>query len=56
MTSGLGSLVQSQWNDPVEAVEQCYALGWTDGLPVVPPTVQRVEEFLAVGSDRRTRS
>ena len=49
MTSGLGSLVQSQWNDPVEAVEQCYALGWTDGLPVVPPTVQRVEEFLAVG-------
>ena len=49
MTSGLGSLVQAQWNDPVEAVEQCYALGWTDGLPVVPPTVQRVEEFLAVG-------
>ncbi len=49
MTAGLGSLVQAQWNDPVEAVEQCYALGWTDGLPVVPPTVQRVEEFLAVG-------
>ena len=49
MTTGLGSLVQAQWNDPVEAVEQCYALGWTDGLPVVPPTVQRVQEFLAVG-------
>ena len=49
MTTGLGSLVQAQWNDPVEAGEQCYALGWTDGLPVVPPTVGRVEEFLAVG-------
>ncbi len=49
MTTGLGSLVQAQWNDPVEAVEHCYALGWTDGLPVVPPTVQRVQEFLDVG-------
>ena len=48
--SGLGSLVQAQWNDPVEAVEHCYALGWSDGLPVVPPTRQRVEEFLAVGN------
>ena len=35
-----------EWGDAVEAIEQCYALGWTDGLPVVPPTVERVEEFL----------
>ncbi|MGQ4808867.1 hypothetical protein NKDENANG_02260 [Candidatus Entotheonellaceae bacterium PAL068K] len=37
-----------EWTDTVEAIEQCYALGWTDGLPVVPPTVERVEEFLHV--------
>jgi hypothetical protein len=34
------------WEDAVEAVEKCYELGWTDGLPVVPPTAERVEEFL----------
>ena len=37
---------QVEWEDVVEAIEQCYALGWTDGLPVVPPTVERVETFL----------
>lgn len=29
-----------------EAIEFCYRLGWTDGLPVVPPTESRVREFL----------
>ncbi len=29
--------------DPVEA---CYARGWTDGLPVVPPTPERVMRML----------
>ena len=24
--------------DPWAAIEACYAKGWTDGLPVVPPT------------------
>ncbi len=24
--------------DPWEAIEACYDAGWTDGLPVVPPT------------------
>ncbi len=33
--------------DPAEAVEFCYRQGWTDGLPVVPPTPARVSEFLA---------
>jgi hypothetical protein len=37
--------------DPVqiarEAIEHCYAQGWTDGLPVVPATQAAVEEFLA---------
>ncbi len=30
-----------------EAIELCYAKGWTDGLPVVPPTPDRVEAMLA---------
>ena len=46
MTSVLQEVVQAEWEDVVEAIEKCYAMGWTDGLPVVPPTVQRVQEFL----------
>src|SRR5215475_7176289 len=34
------------------AVETCYDRGWTDGLPVVPPTEERVLEML----DGTTRS
>lgn len=29
-----------------DAIELCYRQGWTDGLPVVPPTEERVMEFL----------
>lgn len=32
---------------PVAAIEYCYAQGWTDGLPVVPPTEERVAEMVA---------
>src|SRR5256714_2672745 len=32
--------------DPLEAMEFFYQQGWTDGLPVVPPTPERVREFL----------
>lgn len=32
-----------------EPVEHCYREGWTDGLPVVPPTPARVEEMVAGG-------
>jgi hypothetical protein len=39
--------IEAEWKDAVEAIERCYDLGWTDGLPVVPPTVQRVDEFLS---------
>jgi hypothetical protein len=35
--------------DPWEAVETCYAEGWTDGLPVVPPTEPLVGAMLAAG-------
>jgi hypothetical protein len=30
-----------------EAVEYCFQRGWSDGLPVIPPTVDRVEAMLA---------
>ena len=30
-----------------QAIEYCYEQGWTDGLPVVPPLHEFVEEFLA---------
>ncbi|MEZ5099987.1 MAG: hypothetical protein R3C15_09365 [Thermoleophilia bacterium] len=34
-------------------VEACFAAGWTDGLPVVPPTRERVERMLGAWADRR---
>jgi hypothetical protein len=33
--------------DPIAAIEFCYQQGWTDGLPVIPPTEERVAVFLA---------
>ena len=24
-------------SDTLEAIEECYRMGWSDGLPVVPP-------------------
>ena len=30
-----------------QAIEHCYESGWTDGLPVVPPIPEFVDEFLA---------
>ena len=35
-----------EFDDAVEVVEYYFDQGWTDGLPVVPPTVDRVAEFL----------
>jgi len=35
--------------DPWLAIEACYAEGWTDGLPVVPPTAPLVDRMLAGG-------
>ena len=32
--------------DAIGAIEFCYRQGWTDGLPVVPPTEERVAAFL----------
>ena len=33
-------------SDTVAAIEFYYEKGWTDGLPVIPPTPERVAEFL----------
>jgi hypothetical protein len=39
--------------DPLAAIEFCYQQGWTDGLPVVPPTEERVAACLAyLGRER----
>jgi hypothetical protein len=35
--------------EPEDAIEFCYDQGWTDGLPVVPPTPARVDRFLTAG-------
>ena len=32
-----------EWNNVIEAIEECYSLGWSDGLPVVPPEKSRVQ-------------
>jgi hypothetical protein len=31
----------------MDPIEECFELDWTDGLPVVPPTPERVEAMLA---------
>ena len=44
--------VTARWEDVFAAVEAGYDLGWTDGLPIVPPTTERVAAFLdAAGRD-----
>ncbi len=42
-------------DDPLAAIDYCFEQGWTDGLPVVPPEVARVEAMLAFeGRPRET--
>ena len=47
-------MTESQWqsnlievSDETDPIEVAYRNGWTDGLPVVPPTPERVERMLA---------
>ena len=35
-----------EFDDATEAIEFYFKQGWTDGLPVVPPTVEKVRRFL----------
>src|SRR5258708_16333221 len=34
-------------DDLLAAIDYCYEQGWTDGLPVVPPAVDRVDAMVA---------
>src|SRR3989338_154278 len=37
-------------DDLGSAIELCYANGWTGGLPVIPPTAERIEAMLAAAN------
>ncbi|MEM7019527.1 MAG: hypothetical protein AAF512_19600, partial [Pseudomonadota bacterium] len=37
-------------DDLLAAMDYCYEQGWTDGLPVVPPEVSRVDAMLKIDS------
>lgn len=39
--------------DAFDEIEWCYEQGWTDGLPVVPPTPERLERMLAATAHGR---
>jgi hypothetical protein len=43
-----GTLASKRYavDDAVDAIEFCYDKGWTDGLPVIPPTAERVQAML----------
>ena len=34
-------------HDPAELIEAYFERGWTDGLPVVPPTEKSIAQMLA---------
>ena len=46
MVTGLERSGQAEPSDTIEAIEECYRLGWSDGLPVVPPVEYKVREML----------
>src|SRR5437870_730460 len=39
--------VEASWRSFFETIESFYEKGWTDGLPVVPPTGENVRAMLA---------
>lgn len=43
------TIAVGEWDDPIEA---CFERGWSDGLPVVPPTDERILRMLG-GTSRR---
>ncbi|MBI2918650.1 MAG: hypothetical protein HYY01_11765 [Chloroflexi bacterium] len=40
------TVVPDSFDSAMQAIESCYQQGWTDGLPVVPPTESRVRAML----------
>ena len=47
MTEAVADTTKVDVEPLIEAIEHCYEQGWTDGLPVVPPSPGLVERFLA---------
>jgi len=45
-TQALLTSTRVETGGALEAIETCYERGWTDGLPVVPPTPARVADFI----------
>ncbi|UYN94839.1 MAG: thioredoxin family protein [Enhydrobacter sp.] len=43
------TIAVGEWDDPIEA---CFERGWSDGLPVVPPTDERILRMLG-GTSRK---
>ena len=53
-SSSIDDLTIENVRDAYRAIEYYYEQGWTDGLPVVPPTAEKVQEFVDyVGRDPR---
>ena len=46
MTTNMQRSARPEYSDTIEAIEECYRLGWSDGLPVVPPVEYKVREML----------
>ena len=46
MTTSSERSSQVESSDTIEAIEECYRMGWSDGLPVVPPADYKVQEML----------
>ena len=44
--SGVDDLTVANIRDAYRAIEYYYDQGWTDGLPVVPPIAEKVQEFV----------
>jgi hypothetical protein len=41
-----GARIHDVADDLLAAIDYCYEQGWTDGLPVVPPDIERVEGMM----------
>ena len=46
MTTGSERSSTIEAADTIEAIEECFRMGWSDGLPVVPPADYKVREML----------
>ena len=44
--SNVGRSNVHEFDDYMIALDECYSRGWTDGLPVIPPTPEKVGEML----------